>query len=82
MKGEKNTLIEGRGCIFREEVVSGHPLKWGGRKHNWVSTKSGLCRDQDYAEFGWWIPCVAADRLVSTAHSHRASRKERRRSRA
>ncbi len=44
-------LTDGRGCIFRKEVVSREPPQKGALKLIGVSTKSGLCRDQDYAEY-------------------------------
>jgi transposase len=45
-----------------------------------LSTKSGLCRDRDYAELRWRIPFMKANEVIGTTHNHRASRKARRRS--
>jgi hypothetical protein len=50
-KETKKKLTDGRGCIFRKEVVPEHPPQKGVFKLIGVSTKSGLCRDRDYAEF-------------------------------
>ena len=48
--GEKTLRVEGRGCVFGGQVVFGYPPETETQVQFRVSTKSGLCRDWDYAE--------------------------------
>ena len=49
---EKALRVEGQGCVFGRQVAFGYLPETETQVQFRVSTKSGLCRDRDYAESG------------------------------